>query len=231
MADLTTILFDVGWPIVDETLMHQEWIRKLRESIGRNGSRDVSEAEIRDIEKEAIDAYVPLINPYIIWRLVGPNRVLFDRIRADLDRHDFTPYYRLQPGIGDILRKLHSSFKLGLAANQPSAVGRYLELEGLAKYFVSRKVSADIGYAKPDIRMFLGVLHDIGSVAEETLMIGDRLDNDIVPAKSLGMLTAWLRLGFHRGQEPRYPAEEPDFRIESLEEILSIPPVSNKSGI
>jgi len=39
--------------------------------------------------------------------------------------------------------------------------------------------------------------------AERALMIGDRIDNDIRPAKALGMKTLWLRLNFdQRGWKP-----------------------------
>ena len=34
-----------------------------------------------------------------------------------------------------------------------------------------------------------------GCQAENAVMIGDRLDNDIAPAKKLGMKTVWIRQG------------------------------------
>ena len=34
-----------------------------------------------------------------------------------------------------------------------------------------------------------------GCRAEDTVMVGDRLDNDILPAKAVGMKTIWIRKG------------------------------------
>lgn len=39
--------------------------------------------------------------------------------------------------------------------------------------------------------------HDVAKCKpENAVMIGDRIDNDIVPAKQLGMKTIWIKQGF-----------------------------------
>lgn len=53
-------------------------------------------------------------------------------------------------------------------------------------------------------------------------MIGDRLDNDIVPAKKLGMTTVWVRQEFARYQSAVSDCERPDFTVDSIGEILNI---------
>jgi 8-oxo-dGTP diphosphatase/putative hydrolase of the HAD superfamily len=50
-------------------------------------------------------------------------------------------------------------------------------------------------------------------------MVGDRIDVDIVPAKSLGMAAVLLRSGRHRRQRPRSPAEEPDVVVTDILEL------------
>ena len=52
-------------------------------------------------------------------------------------------------------------------------------------------------------------------------MIGDRLDNDIIPAKKLGMQTIWFRQGRYATLEPRVPDEIPDVKINDLEDLPS----------
>ncbi len=52
-------------------------------------------------------------------------------------------------------------------------------------------------------------------------MIGDRLDNDIIPAKKLGMRTIWFRQGRYAALEPRVPDEIPDVTIYDLEDLPS----------
>lgn len=53
-------------------------------------------------------------------------------------------------------------------------------------------------------------------------MVGDRLDNDIVPAKALGMKTLWVRQGFWRHTAPQAPEETPDFAVWSLREATRL---------
>ena len=50
-------------------------------------------------------------------------------------------------------------------------------------------------------------------------MVGDRIDNDIAPAKALGMAAILLRGGRHRRQRPRSPAEEPDAVVTDVLEL------------
>ena len=53
----------------------------------------------------------------------------------------------------------------------------------------------------------------------DCIMVGDRIDNDIAPAKALGMATILLRGGRHRRQRPRSPAEEPDAVVTDVFEL------------
>ena len=53
-------------------------------------------------------------------------------------------------------------------------------------------------------------------------MVGDRIDNDIVPAKSLGWKTIRIRQGISQGQVPMNGEQEPDFEVRRLREVLSI---------
>jgi FMN phosphatase YigB (HAD superfamily) len=53
-------------------------------------------------------------------------------------------------------------------------------------------------------------------------MIGDRLDNDIIPAKRLGMQTIWIRQGFAREQAAIDSFLKPDAVIEGLIELVNI---------
>jgi FMN phosphatase YigB (HAD superfamily) len=50
-------------------------------------------------------------------------------------------------------------------------------------------------------------------------MVGDRIDNDIAPAKALGMSTIRFRTGRHRRQKPRSPAEMPDAEVTDVQEL------------
>ena len=50
------------------------------------------------------------------------------------------------------------------------------------------------------------------------MRIGDRLDNDILPAQSLGMKTVWVRQGLGAYGNPELGPKNPDYTIRSIVE-------------
>ena len=53
-------------------------------------------------------------------------------------------------------------------------------------------------------------------------MIGDRIDNDIEPAKMLGMKTIWVRQGFSIFQQPMNEYQKADYIIDRLKDVLEV---------
>ena len=53
-------------------------------------------------------------------------------------------------------------------------------------------------------------------------MIGDRIDNDIIPAKKLGMGTIWVKQGFGRYWNITCEEEKADFEVDNVREIFDI---------
>ena len=53
-------------------------------------------------------------------------------------------------------------------------------------------------------------------------MIGDRIDNDILPAKRKGMRTVWIRQGYGQYWTITHEAEKPDHTVSSLTELCSL---------
>ena len=51
------------------------------------------------------------------------------------------------------------------------------------------------------------------------ILVGDRLDKDIAPAKSAGMATIQFRSGRYRRQRPRTGAETPDAVVTDVPEL------------
>lgn len=113
-------------------------------------------------------------------------------------------------------------YQLGVIANQkPGAKGR-LDAWGLGRYFSVVASSAELGMAKPDPAIFQWALAQAKCPPEQAAMVGDRLDNDIRPAKELGMKTIRLRKGMAAVTRPSCPAEVPDHTVDSLSEIISL---------
>jgi HAD superfamily hydrolase (TIGR01662 family) len=126
----------------------------------------------------------------------------------------------LREGIPDLLKSLHDrGLRIGLAANQPLAILEALDRRGAGQYFHHREVSGSHGYRKPDVRLFLRACDDLGVTPDACIMVGDRIDNDIVPAKWLGMRAILFRTGRHIEQQPRSWRELPDFEVRDVPEL------------
>lgn len=53
-------------------------------------------------------------------------------------------------------------------------------------------------------------------------MVGDRIDNDIVPAKKMGMKTIWVKQGNGRFWKISGDEEKADLEAESLSDIVDM---------
>ena len=82
--------------------------------------------------------------------------------------------------------------------------------------------SAEIGYAKPNKKIFERAFETAGCCAEKSVMVGDRLDNDIIPAKALGMKTVWIKNGLAKYQGEEFGEGIVDYQINKLSELLCI---------
>ncbi|MBQ3168432.1 MAG: HAD family hydrolase, partial [Clostridia bacterium] len=82
--------------------------------------------------------------------------------------------------------------------------------------------SAEAGCTKPDRAIFELALKAAGCEAEESVMVGDRLDNDMLPAKEIGMKTVWIRTGLSKVQPLTFGKGIYDIQIESLRELTLI---------
>ncbi len=78
-----------------------------------------------------------------------------------------------------------------------------LRFLGLYDYFDFVIFSSDVGYKKPDLRLFMTALKKMDLELEPkcVMSIGDSYENEIVPAKKLGMRSmnieeAWKHFGF-----------------------------------
>ena len=121
-----------------------------------------------------------------------------------------------------MLEKLARKYKLGIIANQTAGTKNRLDKWGIGKYFDVVVASAEAGYAKPDLQIFELALEQSGCMAKNAAMIGDRLDNDIVPAKKLGMKTIWARQEFAKHQKINDKSAQPDYTVDNLNELLEI---------
>ena len=120
------------------------------------------------------------------------------------------------------LEVLSQSYKIGIIANQSLGTRERLEQHGILQYIDLVIASAEEGVAKPDKRIFEIALERSNCKPENAVMIGDRIDNDIIPANALGMHTIWLRQGFGKYWVVTEEMERADCTVDSLTELCDI---------
>lgn len=103
--------------------------------------------------------------------------------------------------------------QFGLVSNFTPNLDRILEETGLAGVLDTVVCSARVGLRKPDPAIFRLALANLGVEPAEAVMIGDSLVSDIMPARSLGLTTIWIRGDrvFGRGDERAADHVAPDF--------------------
>lgn len=203
MQGIKWIFFDVGSTLVDETKAYNH---RIREAIaGTDITFEQFQEKRLEFAKQNVKSDLEALKffglPKPVWH-----------------REDEVPY----PEAEEILQYLKSlGYKIGIIANQSFGTAERLAQWKLIQYIDVVAASAEFGVAKPDPAIFERAFKLAGCQPEEAVMIGDRLDNDIVPAKKLGLKAIWVKQGFNAYQNVELIEEEyrPDAAVENLLEL------------
>jgi FMN phosphatase YigB (HAD superfamily) len=118
-----------------------------------------------------------------------------------------------------VLRELRGAgFRLGVLANQPASARADLERAGIAALCDGVWLSEAVGLAKPNPAFFRIALDAWTLAPGSVAYVGDRPDNDVAPAKGLGLATVRLRRGPHADQPARSDRERADIEVPDLAE-------------
>jgi HAD superfamily hydrolase (TIGR01509 family) len=83
-------------------------------------------------------------------------------------------------------------YRLGVVSNACGNAALLCEEYGYADMLKAIVDSNRFGASKPDLAIFRHALDLIGTPARRTAFVGDSLDQDIEPAKTLGLRTFWM---------------------------------------
>jgi len=194
------VVFDVGETLVDESRMWSDYARHA----------GVTPFALMGVIGALIEAGRP---HHHVWRILG------------VDRPDVAPRIESADLYPDALECLSAvkaaGLVVGIAGNQPAGAVAQLHALGFEADVVAS--SAQWGTSKPSEEFFTRVVHFIDMGAEEILYVGDRLDNDILPAAAIGMRTALLRRGpWGHIHCTRPDAARADLQLESLDHLRTL---------
>ncbi len=152
---------------------------------------------------------------------------LVDEATEVKNERQVTLHGDLIPGAAQMLRELHTrGYRLAIVSDGPVGnVDNVLWDHGLLDLFEAFAISEALGVDKPDPRMFVHALDQLGIAPEDyrrTLMVGNNLSRDVKGANGLGMISVFL------DWSPRYPrmpgdtSEVPAHTIKMPLDLLSL---------
>ena len=200
------VVLDIGEVVIDETRVWTVWAELL----------GVSPATLMAVLGAAVsqggdhhDAF-PHVAPNVEWsELEDEHEARYGGFRADDVYPDVVPTFAALRTHG---------WRIVLAGNQPAR--RASQLRALDLPVDDLVTSDELGVAKPDPAFFAAVLARIGvDDPARVLYVGDRVDNDVLPAAEAGLATCWITRG-PWGQLQEMPEDlAPDLVLEGLGEL------------
>lgn len=105
----------------------------------------------------------------------------------------YTDVVKTQKHSREVLETLAKNYPLVLVSNFYGNVGVVLKEFSLDHLFQDIIESAVVGIRKPDPQIFQLGVDALHMDAANIMVVGDSIDKDIVPAKSIGCQTAWYK--------------------------------------
>ncbi len=214
------VLFDVGYTLMDESrrLAHaiDWWCQALRRD-GTELSRDRLEAAYRATAADPDPAEPSLMVQAGVTLGLPRDVARAYRRRMPWDARPMDPY----PDAADALRRLRQAgVRVGVLANQPASARDDLERVGLAPLCDGIWLSEAAGLSKPDPAFFRLALDAWAMPPSRVAYVGDRPDNDVAPARRLGLYTVRLRRGPHAPQPARHDDEHAHADAHTLDDAV-----------
>lgn len=198
---VTTVIFDAGETLVDERRLWRLWADRLG------------------------------VPDHVLFAVLGAliergehHRQVFEILRPGFDpasagvpeSFDACDLYPDAAGCLETLRR--RGLRIGIAGNQPDGMEEVLARAGLPFDFVASATRWNV--EKPSPLFFEKLVEASRAAPASIAYVGDRLDNDILPALAAGMVAVFIRRGPWGYLHARRPeSARAHLRIESLSEL------------
>jgi HAD superfamily hydrolase (TIGR01549 family) len=206
-----TVVFDVGETLIDESRIWLGWAARLGVPpltflgvLGGCAALALPHRDAFEMLRPGLDVEAEIAR----WAQEDP-----DGLRNGFDADD------LYPDVRPALTALREAgFDVVIAGNQPPEARAALEAMDLPASAI--RTSDEWGVQKPEPGFFARVAELSGVAPEEIAYVGDRLDNDVLPAARAGMRPVLIR----RGPWGYLHAARPDAaRVEVVDSLTELP--------
>ncbi len=213
MSQINTILFDFDGTVMDtNNVVLKSWQHTFLTHEGK----ERPEQEIYKTFGEPLQISMGRILPQV------PVEEAIATYRS-YHYHNFEELISLFPGIQELLEKLKGEmYKVGVVTSRlrPTTM-KGIDKYNLAEYFDTIVTCDECTKHKPDPEPVLIALDKLGSLPEETLMIGDTVF-DILCARNAGVKSVLVGWAKAMTQEEKTGPNAPDFIIEKPMDLLGI---------
>ena len=217
------VLFDLGGTLDGDG---EYWLDRFARVYAAAGLT-VPKAVLRDAFDEAerraaIDETIATAGlSAMVERHVGWQLERLSKSDAGLCRDISARFAGLMLDTAAASRKLLSTLsarglRLGVVSNGCGNVEVLCKDLGFSPFLSAIVDSRRVGLFKPDPAIFVHAAERLGLTPSSILMVGDSLDRDMAPAKSIGMQTAWLEGPRER---PCPDARLVDVRLRTLADL------------
>jgi putative hydrolase of the HAD superfamily len=194
LSGYRAVLFDIGGAVDLEFAREMALDGAVASACGLEGVR-VDQAMVEDASDSAVASFAPDLQRHMIETLCGAEPATVARVLRRVEAMTGNlDVFQLRPGIDGLLERLAGR---GLLLGAQGCPPERLERAGIDHLFTANL--------------------DLPSSA--CILVGDRLDKDIAPAKAAGMATIQFRSGRYRRQRPRAEAEAPDAVVTDVPEL------------
>lgn len=208
---IRSVVLDVGETLIDESRIWWRWSKRLGVTpltfMGALGAMAATGGSYR----QAFELVVPgrdISAELAAWKKDDP-----DGLRENFDADDLYPDVR-----SSLAAMRDAGYRVVIAGNQP--IQAYDQLVAMDLPHDGIYTSAGWGVSKPAPEFFGKVQAVTGHPPENILYVGDRMDNDVLPALAAGMKTALLRRGpWGYLHARRDDAAKADMIVDSLTEL------------
>ncbi|MDP6359142.1 MAG: HAD family hydrolase [Planctomycetota bacterium] len=202
---VTTVLFDLDDTLFDHRHSCMAGVRAMRDlMLCLNG---VSDEKL----EQTYHYWLELVHKRVLTGEVNSEEARRERLTGFFGEFDhevsekelsvaterYTGAYqksrRTVPGSVEVLQTLSGQVKLGILSNNlvEHQLPKIEDLE-IGQFFESVIISEEAGAKKPEPEIFQIAIERLDSRPEETVMVGDSWESDIVGATSFGIRSVWV---------------------------------------
>ncbi|MFC1692214.1 TIGR02253 family HAD-type hydrolase [Candidatus Latescibacterota bacterium] len=222
---IKAVVFDFDNTLIDFMAMKENALKaavKAMIDAGLNLEPGDALGELYDIyDREGIeyqkvfDSFLEKTLGEIDWKILSSGVVAYRKAREA----SLVPYPHVNMTLTELLKK---GLKLAVLSDAPRREAWlrlcYLQLQHTFDTVITFE---DTGFHKPHPTPFKKVLSIIDVNPQETVMVGDWPERDLVGAREVGMRTVFARYGFTFNRKP-IGAEGADYFIDDIRELLTI---------